>query len=807
MHLIVQDLRYGARLLWKAPGFGILAVAALALGTGATTAIFSVVNAVLLKPLPFRAPERLVVIWEKNPLQNRYRMFVAPGNFLEWHKQSHEMEGMAAYQDVRITLTGGPNGHIEPEEVNGQRVTAELFPLLGVQPVSGRAFRPEEDQFGHINFVMLSHSLWQRRFGGDPAICGKPIWLRGQSYTVVGVLPPGFFVMTRDVDIWIPLGLNASDARTAAGRVLTVIARLRAGDSGGRARAEMETIGSRLEQSNPVLNKGWRPSIFGFESELLGNTRQALWVLLGAVGFLLLMACVNVANLLLAGGSSRQKEMAVRQALGAGRARVMAQLLSESMILALGGGAFGVLLAVAGVGLLARLGQASIPRLAEARVDASVFLFALCVSVATGLLFGVAPAWQISSARLHEALKEGGRGGTTGLSGRILRRLLVVVEVELAVVLLIGAGLLLRSFVRLRSVDPGFRPAGLLTMRLPMAGGRNSAPARRVAFLQEVLDRVATLPGVESVGGVNGLPLTGLGGGTNFAVEGRPAPPPEQRPIGLLRSVTPGYFRTLGIPLVAGRQFDDSDVRTSAPAIVINQTMARRFWPQSNPLGGRLVVDADARIAEVVGVVADVKPDRIENVDWPTIYCVYAQAPAATMSLAVRASGPPLSLASAVEREIHYLDPDQALASVRTMDAVVDDALTGARFNTVLLGIFAAIAFGLAAVGIYGVISYDVIQRTHEMGIRLALGAQPGNVVKLVVGQTALLAAIGIGMGLISAYGLTRLMSSMLFGVKPTDVYTFAGISLLLGGVALAAGYLPSRRAMALDPVTALRHE
>jgi len=787
MHLIVQDLRYGARLLWKAPGFGILAVAALALGTGATTAIFSVVNAVLLKPLPFRAPERLVVIWEKNPLQNRYRMFVAPGNFLEWHKQSHEMEGMAAYQDVRITLTGGPNGHIEPEEVNGQRVTAELFPLLGVQPVSGRAFR--------------------RRFGGDPAICGKPIWLRGQSYTVVGVLPPGFFVMTRDVDIWIPLGLNASDARTAAGRVLTVIARLRAGDSGGRARAEMETIGSRLEQSNPVLNKGWRPSIFGFESELLGNTRQALWVLLGAVGFLLLMACVNVANLLLAGGSSRQKEMAVRQALGAGRARVMAQLLSESMILALGGGAFGVLLAVAGVGLLARLGQASIPRLAEARVDASVFLFALCVSVATGLLFGVAPAWQISSARLHEALKEGGRGGTTGISGRILRRLLVVVEVELAVVLLIGAGLLLRSFVRLRSVDPGFRPAGLLTMRLPMAGGRNSAPARRVAFLQEVLDRVATLPGVESVGGVNGLPLTGLGGGTNFAVEGRPAPPPEQRPIGLLRSVTPGYFRTLGIPLVAGRQFDDSDVRTSAPAIVINQTMARRFWPQSNPLGGRLVVDADARIAEVVGVVADVKPDRIENVDWPTIYCVYAQAPAATMSLAVRASGPPLSLASAVEREIHYLDPDQALASVRTMDAVVDDALTGARFNTVLLGIFAAIAFGLAAVGIYGVISYDVIQRTHEMGIRLALGAQPGNVVKLVVGQTALLAAIGIGMGLISAYGLTRLMSSMLFGVKPTDVYTFAGISLLLGGVALAAGYLPSRRAMALDPVTALRHE
>jgi putative ABC transport system permease protein len=806
MHLIAQDLRYGARLLWKAPGFSLLAMVALALGMGATTAIFSVVYAVLLKPLPFRAPERLLVIWEKNPAQNRYKLFVAPANFLEWRKASREMEGMVAFQDVRITLTGGPNGHFDPEELNCQRVTADFFPLLGVQPVAGRIFRTEEDQPGHTNFVLLSHPLWQRRFGGDPAIPGKAIRLRDQSYTVVGVLPPGFSLMTRDVDLWIPLGLSPNDPRSSNNRFLTVIARFRA-RTPETARAEMEAIGSHLEQAYPALNKGWRPSVFGLESELTGNVRQALWVLLGAVGFLLLMACVNVANLLLARGANRRKEIAVRTALGAGRSRIVTQLLSESMLLALGGGMLGILLAVAGVSLMAHLGQASIPRLAEARLDANLFLFALFISLATGILFGIAPAWLTSGSNLNEALTEGGRGGTTGRSGRVLRNSLVVVEVALAILVLIGAGLLIRSFAKLRSVDLGFQPSGLLTARIPMAGGRNATPERRLAFFQQILDRLAAVPGVQSAGGVNGLPLTGLGVGSFFAVDGRPAPTSEQRPMGILRSVTPGYFRTMGIPLVAGRLFTDADAKSAVPVILVNQTLARRFWPQSNPLGARLVLDTGSRTAQVAGVVGDVKPDRVEGEDWPTIYDPYAQAPVTTMTLVVRTSRPPLSLASAVEREVHQLDPDQAVANVRTMDAVLEEAFAGARFNTVLLGVFAVIAFTLAGVGIYGVISYDVNRRTHELGIRMALGAQPGDVLRLVVGQGARLAAIGIGAGLAAAYGLTRLMSTMLFGVKPTDFFTFSAIPVLLGAVALLASYLPSRRAMALDPVTALRHE
>jgi putative ABC transport system permease protein len=807
MHLIAQDLRYGARLLRKSPGFSALAVVALALGMGATTAIFSLVYAVLLKPLPFYAPERLLVIWEKNPAQNRYKLFVAPVNFLEWRKQSREMEGMAAFQDVRITLTGGPNGHLDPEELKAQRVTADLFPLLGVQPVNGRIFLPGEDQPGHTNFVLLSYSLWQRRFAADPAIAGKAIRLRDQSYTVVGVLPPGLSVMARDVDLWIPLGLSANDPSSSNRRFLTAIARLRAGTPEDRARAEMETIGTRLERSFPALNQGWRPSLFGLQNELIGSARQALWVLLAAVGFLLLMACVNVANLLLSRGASRRKEIAVRMALGAGRGRIVTQLLSESIILALAGGFLGMLLTSAGVGLLARLGQASIPRLSEARVDFNLFLFALFASLATGILFGIAPAWQASGANLNQALAEGGRGGTTGLSGRVLRNALVVLEVALAVLVLIGAGLLIRSFARLHSVDPGFQPSGLLTARIPMAGGRNATPERRAAFFQQVVERVSTLPGVQSAAGVNFLPLTGLGVGSGFAVDGRPAPSPERRPMGLLRSVTPGYFQTMKIPLVAGRLFTESDVKSAAPVILVNHTLARRFWPQGNPLGGRLVVDTDSRTAEIVGVVGDLKPDRMEGEDWPTIYDPYAQAPVTFMNLVLRTARPPLSLASSVEREVHRLDPDQAVAGVRPMDAVVDEAFAGARFNTVLLGTFAVIAFTLAAVGIYGVVAYDVTQRTHELGIRLALGAQPGDVLRLVVGQVAGLSAIGIGLGLAAATGLTRLMSTMLFGVKPTDFYTFAAISILLGAVALAAGYLPSRRAMALDPVTALRHE
>jgi putative ABC transport system permease protein len=806
MHFFGQDLRYGARLLAKAPAFTIVALLTLALGMGAFTAMFSVVDAVLLKPLPFREAERLLVIWEKNPTQNRYRMFVAPANFLAWQKQGRALERMAALQEARLNLTAGPNGHIDPEELKVERVSAGLFPLLGVEAAVGRTFRPDEDQPGRANFALLSHSLWQRRFAGDPGIAGKTIRLRDQPFIVVGVLPPAFAVIETGVDLFVPLALNPSDARTAGNRYLTVIARRRAPLE--EVRAELAAAGERMEQSLPALDKGWRPSVFELGAELVGGVRRALWVLMAAVGCLLLMACVNVANLLLARGATRRKELVLRSALGASRGRIVTQLLSESILLALGGGVMGWLLAAGVIRILAHAGPASVPRLSLAAVDLRLFGFALAVSTATGILFGLAPAMQAAGSTLSLTLNEGGRGGTAGRGGRRVRNALVIAELALAVVVLIGAGLLMRSFTRLRSVDPGFQPAGLLTVRVPLAGGRNAAPDRRIAFFRQVTERIATLPGVRAVGAVNTLPLTGLGVGTTFAVEGSPAPSAEQRPLGLLRSATPSYFGAMGIPLLAGRALADSDTALAPPAIVVNQTMARRFFAGGSAIGGRLAIDQiPGHAAEIVGVVGDVKPDRIDGEEWPTIYYPYAQFPTLAMTLAVRTGAPPLTLASAVTREVHQLDPDQPVADLRPMEEVVDLAVSGARFHTALLMSFAGVAFLLAAVGTYGVISYDVSQRTNEIGIRMALGAQPADVRRLILGQGARLAVYGIVAGLLGAAVLTRWMGTMLFGVQPTDAWTFTVVSILLAVVALAASYLPARRAMVPDPVIALRHE
>jgi putative ABC transport system permease protein len=806
MHFSGQNLRYGVRLLGKSPGFTAVALLALALGMGAATAIFSVVDTVLLKPLPFSQPERLLVIWEKNFAQNRNNLFVASANFLAWRERVHSAD-MAAIQDVKVSLTGGPNGHLDPEELKGERVSASLFPLLGVQAAVGRCFRPEEDSPGHTNVVLLSHSLWQRRFAGDPAIAGRTIRLRDQPYTVVGVLPPAFAVLESGVDVFLPLGLVPGDARASYYRYLAVIARRRG--SLDQVRSELGRVGAQMEQALPALDQGWRPSVFELDEELLGGVRRELWVLMAAVGCLLLMACVNVANLLLARGAGRRKEFALRTALGAGRTDIVTQLLTESILLAVGGGALGLLLASGAVYVLAHAGPASVPRLAQASLDMRLFAFAMTISLATGILFGLAPAIHSPGKRLTTALNEGGRGGTAGRAGRRLRNVLVVAEVALAVVVLIGAGLLMRSFVRLRAVNPGFQPAGLLTVRVPLGGGRNAAVNRRIVFFQQLSEHVASLPGVRAVGAVNVLPLTGLGLGATFSVEGRPVPGVGQRPQVLWRSVTPSYFAVMGIPLVAGRPLSAADTAQSPPVVVVNQTLARRFWPGANPIGSRIAIDqvATGLAAEVVGVVGDVKPDQMNGEDWPTIYGPYALGPSSAMTLVIRTEGPPLSLASAVTREVHLLDPDQPVADVRTMEDVVDLAVAGARFNTALLASFAVIAFLLAAVGIYGVISYDVSQRTNEIGIRMALGAQPRDVRRMILGQGARLAVYGIVAGLMGAGILTRWMGAMLFGVNPTDAGTFAAIAISLSAVALAASYLPSRRAMALEPVAALRHE
>ena len=805
MQLVGRDVRYGVRLLRKSPGFTLVALAALALGLGAATAIFSVVDAVLLKPLPFPRADRLLVIWEKNSSQNKSKLLVAGGNFLEWRQQSHMLEAIGAFQEVHVNLTEGPHGHIDAEELAAQRISAGLLPLLGVQPSVGRLFRPDEDQPGHTGSALLSDGLWRRRFGADRAIAGKNVRLSDKSYTVVGVLPPGFRVLDAAADVWIPLGLDPGDTRVKRGRFLIAMARMRPGVTIEQVRAEMETIGDRLERADPVLDRGWRPSVFPLREELVGPVRQPLEVLAGAVGFLLVMACANVANLLLARGHTRRREIAVRMAMGAGRGRIAGQLLSESLLLSLAGGALGLLLAWGAVALAAHFGPASMPRLTEARLDWRLFLFALAMSVAMGALFGLAPAIQLSGANLNTALIEGGRGRTAARSGRLLRNALVAVEVGLAVLVLIGAGLLIRSFVRLRAVDLGFQPSGLLSLRLPLAGARNAAAERRIAFLQQALDRVSALPGVRTVAAVDTLPLAGFGFGATFAVEGRPMP--DDKPMGLVRAVTPGYFRAMGLPLIEGRDFTAADTGQTALTLVVSRNLARRFWPQGGAVGSRLVLDPNGRLAEIVGVVGDVKPETIEGDDWLTLYCPYAQNAFRSMTLVLRSALPPEAVLPAAARTIHQLDPDQPVADAQPMDRLVGEAIAGARFNTVLLAVFAQIAFLLAAVGVYGVTSYDVSQRTGEIGIRLALGAVPGNVLRLILTQAVGLATLGIAAGLAAAWALTRLMATMLYGVSPTDAYTFVAIPVLLGTVVSIAGYLPSRRAMALDPAVALRHE
>ena len=788
------------RLLGKLPP---AAVAALALGLGASSAIFSVVDAVLLKSLPFAHADRLLVIWEKNPAESDPKLLVAGANFTEWQQQARTLQSVGAFQDVHLNLTAGPGGAVEAEELAVQRISAGLLTVLGVQPLVGRLFRVEEEQPGRSDAALISYRLW-RRFGSDRSVAGKTIRLSDRNYTVAGVLPPEFRLLNTPADVWVPLGLDPGDTRMRRGRFLIVLARMRPGATIEQVRAEMDTIGGRLELADPALNHGWRPSVYPLRDEVVGSLEQPLSVLMGAVGVLLLLACVNVANLLLARGHARRREIAVRMALGAGRWRIARQLLSESLMLSSAGGALGLVLAWGGIALVARYGPASIPRLAEARVDWRLFLFALACSAASGLIFGLVPALQGADTRIHETLVEGGRGRTASPSGRLLRNGLVVIEVGLAVVMLIGATLLIRSFARLRSVDLGFDPAGRLTMRLPLAGARNASADSRIAFLQQAEQRIGALPGVRAVAAVDTLPLNGFGSGCTFAVEGRPMP--DNKPVALVRGVTPGYFRTMGLPLLEGRDFSSADTAQSPLAVIVSRDLARRYWPNGGAVGSRLLLDP-GRLAEIVGVVSNVKPETIDGEDWLTVYAPYAQNTFRTMTLVLRTSLPAKSVLPAAAGAIHQLDSEQPVADARPMSDVVDDALAGSRFNALLLAIFAQIALILAVVGVYGVVSCDVSHRTGEIGIRLALGARPRDVLRLILKETAVLGALGIAAGLAAAWGLTRLMTTMLFGIAPTDPYTFVTIPALLGTVVLLAGYLPSRRATALDPALALRHE
>jgi putative ABC transport system permease protein len=796
-----QDVRYSVRMLMKNPGFTAVAMLTLALGIGANTAIFSVVNSVLLRPLPFREPGRLVMVWHNNTKEGKLDDPVAHPTFLDLRAQSKRLEDAAGLTPLWRFAVPTPEG---PEQVDGHWVSASYFQLLGVQPLKGRAFTADEDRPGGAPAVMVSYRLWQGHFGGDPNILSRTVPLNDSAAPIVGVLPPGFRFLD-DVDLWAPLGQNPFLPRGRIVRLVRVVGRLAPGVSLQQAQAEMESIARRLEREYPDTNTGLGARVVALDEQIVGDIRPALLVLLAGVGFVLLIACVNVAGLLVARAAAREKEIAVRLSLGASRARLVRQFLTESVLLALLGGAGGLLCALWALRLLRRLSPADLPRIEEISMDGTVLVFTLLVSVLTGLVFGLLPAWWLSRSNLQESLKEGGRTTATGGTSRV-RNVLAVAEVALALVLLAGAGLMVRSFAQLMQVNPGFRPDHVLTMQLGLPPSYSSQPAQRVAFYREMFARLEALPGVRAAGGVTRLPL-GPGVTAKLEIEGRPVSAGEQPEIEFRRAST-HYFQAMGIPLRAGRLFTERDTADALPVVVITEGAARRFWPGVDPIGKRVrFLGPQAAWFTIVGVIADVKHFGLDADARPELYTHFDQNPPVGPVLAIRTSGDPTSLAAAARRELRRLEKELLISNVKPMTDVVSESVAERRFHTLLLGGFAAVALALAAIGIYGVLSYAVAQRTHEIGIRMALGAQRGDVFRLVVGQGMLLAVLGVGIGVVGALGVTRFLKSLLFGVTPMDPLTFAGAAVFLAGVALAACYVPARRAMRIDPMVALRYE
>jgi len=803
----LNDLRYAVRLQRKNPGFTIVAVIALALGIGANTAIFSVVNTVLLNPLPYKEPERLVLAWEENAKQGYPQDTPTAANFIDWRNQNQVFEGMAAFTPTSFNLTGSG----DPERLIGRRVSASLFPLLGVDPRLGRVFTAEEDQPNSERVVLLSYRLWQRRFGGDAGIVGKTLTLDGKGYRVVGVMPSRFQFPTVFDDVWVPIAFSPREAANRDAHFLQVLARLKPGVTLTQAQADMSTIATRLQQQYPETNTGLGAVITPLHEHLVGDIKPALLILLGAVGMVLLIACANVANLLLARAAVRQKEIAVRVALGARRGRLIRQFLTESVLLSLFGGLVGLAIAYGGLAILKSFIPDNISQGRTISIDYKVLGFTLLVSLATGLIFGFAPAIQSVRFNQNETLKEGGRDAATGGSGKRLRGLLVVAEVAISLVLLIGAGLLINSFLRVRNIDPGFRTENLLTMRIILPSPKYDTLESKSVFYTDLVNRVQSLPGVRSAAVITNLPLYAQGNSIGVGIEGKPAPPPGQEPIVITRIISPGYFDTMSIPLLKGRQLTDHDTNKTPNVIVISETMAHRFWPGEEAVGKRVSLGPIEKAEDwfnVIGIVKDVRQYGLTAELQPQMYLTYRQTDFfEPRDLVVKTDVDPKSLASAVRKAVWEIDKDQPVSNIRTMEEILGASIARERFSMLLLAIFASVALVLAAVGIYGVMSYSVAQRTHEIGIRMALGAQTSAVLKLAVGYGFKLVVIGIAIGLIAALALTRVMSTLLFGVTPTDPMTFTLISLLLVAVAAIASYIPARRATRVNPIIALRYE
>jgi predicted permease len=817
MEILLQDIRYGVRVLLKGRTVTVVAIVALALGIGANTAIFSVVNALLFRSLPYKNAERLAMIWETNPdVQIGFDLLpVSIAAFDDWRKQGESFDAVSILDSQQYAFTGAGT----PERVAGVTTSASFFDLMGTTPILGRTYTEEEDRPGANRVVVISYALWQSRFGGDREVCGRSMQLGGSNYTIIGVMPQGFqfpratdlpsyFQLPAQTELWTPVGLTDKQLANRDSHNKAVIARLRPGVTQAQAQMELDAISRRAAEQYEAA-KGFHARLLPLKEQLVGKLRVALLILLGAVGLVLLIACANVANLLLARAAARQKEMAVRTAMGASRARLVRQLLTESVLLAVIGGVLGVLLAVWGVDLLLALSPAGIPRKHEITIDGAALAFTFTVALITGVLFGLAPAFQVSRFNLNETLKEGARGSTGGRNAT--RSLLVVGEVALSLVLLIGAGLLIRSFARLTSTDAGFNPQQVAAMNLSVSSSHYSFGDNQGRFFKQVLDRVKAIPGAVSVGAVSELPLSGGEEIDQFSVEG--APPPKtlnDTPLADFRFVDDGYFKTLEIPFVAGRAFTQYDNETAPQVVIINESLARRHFSGEDPVGKRIKagsLEDEAAWATVVGVIKDIKHSGLDANVRPQLYFPYQQKLWGRLVIVARSATDAAGLFGAMREAVWAVDKDQPITSLHQMTDYLNDSVAQQRFNVVLLAAFAVLALILASVGIYGVMSYSVTQRTHELGIRMALGAGRQDVFRLVVMEGMKLALAGVGLGLAGAFAATRLMASLLFGTSTTDPLTFTVISLILTGVALAACFVPARRAARVDPMVALRYE
>ncbi len=808
METLWQDLRFGLRQLLSKPGVTLIAVLSLALGIGANTAIFSLVDAVLLRPLPFHEPDRLVMVWEDATQVGFPRNTPAPANYADWKSQNKTLEDMAAlnWRNYALTEEG------EPEKVEAQGVTANFFSLLGVKPVLGRSFTAEEDKPGADQVALISYGLWQRRFGGDPALVGKEILLDGQKRTVLGVMPAGFQFMSKETGLWVPMAFSAEELANRGGHYLTVVARMKPGVSLEQARADIAAVTRGINQGHSWHGFELGSVVISLREQLAGDVRISLIVLLVAVGCVLLIACANIANLLLSRGASRYREIAVRTALGAGRLRIVRQLLTESTLLSLAGGLTGLLFAWLSFSFLKQIIPASMELNAGVKIDARIFGFTLLLSLLTGIVFGLAPALQAAKVDLNEALKQSGGRTGTGAGHRRLRGMLVVTEIALALVLLVGAGLLIQTFLKLRALDIGVNPDNVLTLRTQLPRGKYGELPKRTAFYQQVLERVRTLPGVVAAGYSTAVPLTWKGGTSGFVVEGQSVQGPGQDANN--RQVTVGYLETMGVKLRQGRFFDEHDDAQAQPVAVINETMARQYWPGESAVGKRFRLggtDSTSPWRTVIGVIGDVKEMGLEAPPKAEFFFPYQQLPDMLWNmprdLTVRTTGDPLSVAAAVRQAVWSVDPAQPVSNVRTMEEIMAEEVAQRRIGMTLLAAFAALALLLASLGIYGVLSYAVTQRTQEIGIRMALGANRRAVLRLVMADGLRLAGVGVAIGLGASFALTRLMSGLLFGVSASDPRTLAGVTLLLTAVALLACYIPARRAAKVDPMIALRYE